>query len=87
MILILIIYAVVAAILYIIGYWFCCKSYIKYRDKWNLSFREYYDDQCGWFLVPAFGWPVLIFFFPLLLLVYICFRITRKIKKHFKIVN
>ena len=87
MILILIIYAVVAAILYVIGYWFVCKSYTKYRNKGNLSFKEYYDDLCGWFIVPAFGWPVLIFFFPLLLLVYICFRITRKIKKHFKIVN
>lgn len=54
MIKVLIIYAIVTAILYIIGYWFFCKSYNRYRYKDRVSFKEYFDDQCGWFIVPAF---------------------------------
>ena len=81
----LIIYAIVTAILYVIGYWFFCKSYNRYRYKDRVSFKEYFDDQCGWFMIPAFGWPVIIVFFPLILLIFICYLIIRKIKKYHNI--
>lgn len=82
---VLIIYAIVVAILYVIGYWFFCKSYNRYRYKDRVSFKEYFDDQCGWFIIPAVCWPIVIILFPLILLLYICYIITRKIKKHYNI--
>lgn len=85
MITFLIIYVIVTAILYVVGYWLFCKSYAKYRHKDIVSFEEYFDDRCGLFIVPAFAWPVMIVFFPLILLIYICYIITRKIKKHYNI--
>lgn len=83
----LIVYAVVTAILYVIGYWFFCKSYNEYRYKDKISFNEYFDDRCGLFMMPAFIWPAIIVFFPLFLLLYICYLITRKIKKYYNIEN
>ena len=85
MIKVLIIYAIGTAILYVIGYWFFCKSYNRYRYKDRVSFKEYFDDQCGWFIVPTFCWPIVIILFPLILLLYICYIITRKIKKYHNI--
>lgn len=85
MISILIIYAIVTAILYVVGYWLFCKSYAKYRHKDIVSFEEYFDDRSGLFIVPAFGWPVMIVFGPLILLLFICYLITREIKKYYNI--
>lgn len=85
MITVLIIYAIVTAILYVIGYWLFCKSYNEYIYKDRVSFEEYFEGNSGWFIGPAFGWPVVIVFFPLILLIYICYIITRKIKKHYNI--
>jgi hypothetical protein len=85
MITFLIIYVIVTAILYIVGYWLFCKSYSKYCYKDRVSFKEYFDDQCGLFIIPAFAWPFMLFFSPLILLIYICYIITRKIKKHYNI--
>lgn len=82
MITVLIIYAVVTAILYVIGYWFFCKSYNEYRYKNRISFEEYFDDNSGWFIAPAFGWPIVIILSPLILLIYL---ITKKIKKYYDI--
>lgn len=81
----LIIYAVVAVILYIIGYWFFCKSYTEYRYKDRVSFDEYFDDNSGWFIAPAIGWPIVIILSPLILLIYLCYLITKKIKKYYNI--
>lgn len=81
----LIIYAIVSAILYIVGYWLFCKSYTKYRHKDKVSFHEYFDDNCALFIAPAFGWPVVIVFGPLILLLFICYLITREIKKYYNI--
>lgn len=85
MISILIIYAIVTAILYVVGYGLFCKSYAKYRHKDIVSFEEYFDDRCGLFIVPAFGWPAVIVFSPLILLLFICYLITREIKKYYNI--
>lgn len=85
MITFLIIYVIVTAILYIVGYWLFCKSYSKYRYKDRVSFEEYFEDNSGWFIGPAFGWPVVIVFFPLILLIGICYMLTRKIKEYHNI--
>lgn len=85
MITLLIIYAIVTAILYVIGYWLFCRSYTKYCHKDVVSFEEYFDDQCALFMVPAFGWPVVIVFSPLVLLLFICYLITKEIKKYYNI--
>ena len=85
MITVLIIYAIVTAILYVIGYWFFCKSYNRYRYKDRVSFKEYFDDQGGWFIVPAFCWPIVVILVPLILLIFGCYIITRKIKKYHNI--
>lgn len=87
MITFLIIYAMMTAILYVIGYWLFCKSYNNYRYKNRVSFDEYFDDQGALFIMPAFYWPAVIVFFPLILLIYICYIITRKIKKYYNIEN
>lgn len=87
MIKVLIIYAIGAAILYVIGYWFFCKSYNRYRYKDRVSFKEYFDDQCVWFLIPAFCWPIIIILSPLILLIYLCYLLTKKIEKHYNIKN
>lgn len=87
MIKVLIIYAIGTAILYVIGYWFFCKSYNRYRYKDRVSFKEYFDDQCFWFLVPAFCWPIVVILFPLILLIFGCYIITRKIKEYYNIDN
>lgn len=81
----LIIYVIITAILYVVGYWFFCKSYNNYRYKDRVSFDEYFDDRCGWFIAPAFGWPIVIIFFPLILLIGICYILTRKIKEYHNI--
>lgn len=80
----LIIYVIVTAILYVVEYWLFCKSYNNYCYKDRVSFDEYFDDQCGWFMIP-FGWPVIVVFFPLILLIGICYILTRKIKKYYNI--
>lgn len=85
MISILIIYAIVSAILYVVGYWLFCKSYATYHHKDIVSFEEYFDDRCGLFIVPAFGWPIVIVFCPLILLLFVCYLITREIKKYYNI--
>lgn len=85
MILILIIYAIVTAILYVVGYWLFCRSYNNYRYKDRVSFDEYFENRCGWFIMPAFGWPVIVVFFPLILLIGICYILTRKIKEYHNI--
>lgn len=87
MILTLIIYAIVSAILCVVGYWLFCKSYTKYRHKDIVSFQEYFDDRCGLFIAPALGWPVVIVFSPLVFLLFICYLITREIKKYYSIEN
>ena len=87
MIKVLIIYAIGAAILYVIGYWFFCKSYNRYRYKDRVSFKEYFDDQGGWFIVPTFCWPIVIILSPLILLIYLCYLLTKKIEKHYNIKN
>lgn len=87
MISILIIYVIVTAILYIVEYWLFCKSYSKYCYKDRVSFEEYFDDQCGLFIVLAFAWPFMLFFSPLILLIYICYLVTREIKKYYNIEN
>lgn len=81
----IIIYAIVTAILYVIGYWLFCRSYNNYCHKDVVSFKEYFDDQCALFIVPAFGWPAIVFFFPLMLLICICYILTRKIKEYYNI--
>jgi hypothetical protein len=87
MITLLITYTIVTAILYIIGYWLFCRSYNNYCHKDVVSFKEYFDDQCALFIVPAFAWPVVIIFFPLILLLFICYLVTREIKKYYNIEN
>lgn len=83
----IIIYAIVTAILYVVGYWLFCKSYTKYRYKDIVSFQKYFDERCSLFIAPAFGWPVVIVFSPLVLLLFICYLITREIKKYYNIEN
>lgn len=83
----LLVYFVVAAIFYTIGFWFFCKSYNNYRCKHKISFNEYFDDNGGWFAVPAICWPLVIILSPLILLFFGCYIIMQKIKKHFNIVN
>lgn len=85
MIAFLIIYTIITAILYVIGYWFFCKSYNEYYYKDRVSFNEYFDDNCGWFIAPAFGWPIVIILSPLILLIYLCYLITKKIEKYYNI--
>lgn len=87
MITVLTIYVIVTAILYVVGYWFFCKSYNEYRYKDRVSFNEYFSDRCGLFIFPVFVWPCLVVFFPLILLIYICYLITRKIKEYHNIEN
>lgn len=87
MITVLIIYAVVAVILYVIGYWFFCKSYTKYYYKDRVSFNEYFYDNNVYFIAPVIGWPIVIILSPLILLIYLCYLITKKIEKYHNIEN
>lgn len=81
----LIIYTIVTAILYVVGYWLFCKSYNNYHYKDKVSFNEYFYDNYGCFIVPAIGWPIVIILSPLILLIYFCYLITKKIKKYYNI--
>jgi hypothetical protein len=81
----LIIYVIITAILYVVGYWLFCKSYNNYRYKDRVSFDEYFDDRCALFIMPAFCWPAIVVFFPLILLIGICYILTRKIKEYHNI--
>ena len=85
MILILIIYVIVTAILYVVGYWLLCRSYNNYRYKDRVSFDEYFDDNSGLVIVPPLCWPIVVILFPLILLIFGCYIITRKIKKYHNI--
>lgn len=84
-----VVYLVIAAIFYTIGFWFFCKSYNKYRYKRNIyiSFNKYFDDNGYWFVMPAVFWPIVIILSPLILLFFGCYIIMQKIKKHFNIEN
>lgn len=84
---ILFIYALSACIIYIIGYWFLCKSYNNYPYKYITPFSEYFEDNSGYIIVPAILWPALILFSPLIILIYICYILSKKIKKYHNIEN
>lgn len=88
---ILYVYFVMVAIFFTIGFWFFCKSYNKYRNKYryerNISFNKYFDDNGYWIAIPAIFWPIVIILSPLTLLFFGCYIIMQKIKKHFNIEN
>ena len=43
------------------------------------------EDYSGYVVVPAILWPALILFSPLIISIYICYILTKKIKKYHNI--
>jgi hypothetical protein len=81
----LFIYILSACIIFLIGYWFLCKSYKNCPYKYNMTFSEYFEDHSGYVIIPAILWPALILFSPLIILIYICYILSKQIKKYHNI--
>lgn len=84
---VLFIYVLSVCIIFLIGYWFLCKSYKNCPYKYRMTFSKYFEDCSGYVIVPAVLWPVLILLSPMIILIYICYILTKKIKKYHNIEN